>query len=157
MSSVEKVVEQSLLYDYYGELLTDHQRRIYEAAVFDNLSLGEIAEETGISRQGVYDLLKRCDGKLKQYEASLHLLERQERVRQLAEAMDGAVTELYGLYPEERTAERVTANPDGQGLISERSKEPNGQDLVSEQSNDPDARQLLDRLRQLVCQLLEEI
>ncbi len=71
---MEKIVEQGLLYDFYGELLTEHQRQVYEARVFDNLSLGEIAEDFGISRQGVHDLVRRCDKILQDYEEKLHLL-----------------------------------------------------------------------------------
>ncbi len=56
---MEKIVEQGLLYDFYGELLTPHQRRIYEDAVFNDLSLSEISQEAGISRQGVHDLIKQ--------------------------------------------------------------------------------------------------
>ena len=73
---MEKIVEQGLLYDFYGELLTEHQRQVYESRVFDNLSLGEIAEDFGISRQGVHDLIKRCDKILQGYEDKLHLLQR---------------------------------------------------------------------------------
>lgn len=73
---MEKFFEQALLYDFYGELLTQHQRSIYEDAVFNDLSLGEIAEQRGISRQGVHDLIKRCDKILQGYEAKLHLVER---------------------------------------------------------------------------------
>ena len=58
---MEKIVEQGLLYDFYGELLTEHQRRIYEDMVFNDLSPSEIAKEQGISRQSVHDLKKRCD------------------------------------------------------------------------------------------------
>ena len=58
---MEKIVEQGILYDFYGELLTEHQRRLYEDAVYNDLSLREIADENGISRQGVHDLLRRCD------------------------------------------------------------------------------------------------
>ncbi len=58
---MEKIVEQGLLYDFYGELLTQHQRKIYEGVVYENLSLSEIAAEAGISRQGVHDIIKRCD------------------------------------------------------------------------------------------------
>ena len=57
---MEKIVEQTLLYDFYGELLTEHQRRIYEDVVFNDYSLSEVAQELGISRQGVHDNLKRC-------------------------------------------------------------------------------------------------
>ena len=42
---MEKIVEQGLLYDFYGELLTEHQRNIYEGVVFNDMSLSEIAEE----------------------------------------------------------------------------------------------------------------
>lgn len=73
---MEKIVERGLLYDFYGELLTEHQRKIYEDAVFQDMSLAEIAEEAGISRQGVHDLLKRCDKLLIGYESKLHLAER---------------------------------------------------------------------------------
>lgn len=73
---MEKIFEQGLLYDFYGELLTEHQRRIYEDAVYNDMSLSEIAEEEGISRQGVHDLIKRCDKILCGYEAKLHLAAR---------------------------------------------------------------------------------
>ena len=67
---------QTFLYDFYGELLTEHQQNIYEDFVLNDLSLSEIAEEAGISRQGVHDLVKRCDKLLEGYEEKLHLLER---------------------------------------------------------------------------------
>lgn len=73
---MEKIFEQGLLYDFYGELLTEHQRKIYEDAVFHDFSLSEIAAEAGISRQGVHDLIKRCDRILQEYEEKLHLMER---------------------------------------------------------------------------------
>lgn len=73
---MEKIFEQALLYDFYGELLTEHQRSIYEDAVYNDMSLGEIAEQNGISRQGVHDLIKRCDKSLQEYETKLHLVER---------------------------------------------------------------------------------
>ena len=83
--SIEKIVEQGLLYDFYGELLTPHQRRIYEDAVFNDLSLSEIAQEAGISRQGVHDLIKRCDRTLEEYESRLHLMQRFSQIRQKLE------------------------------------------------------------------------
>ncbi len=78
---MEKIVEQGLLYDFYGELLTEHQRRIYEDVVFHDMSLSEIAQEQGISRQGVHDLIRRCDRILRGYEDRLHLLEKFNRVK----------------------------------------------------------------------------
>lgn len=73
---MDKLYEQTMLFDFYGELLTEHQRRVYEDAVYNDLSLSEIAEEQGISRQGVHDLIKRCDRILQEYESKLHLVER---------------------------------------------------------------------------------
>ena len=73
---MDKIYEQTMLFDFYGELLTEHQRRIYEDVVYNDLSLAEIAKENGISRQGVHDLVRRCDYSLKEYEDKLHLVER---------------------------------------------------------------------------------
>lgn len=73
---MEKIVKQGLLYDFYGALLNEHQRSIYEAFVYDNMSLSEIASDQGISRQGVHDLIKRCDNVLEDYEKKLHLVDK---------------------------------------------------------------------------------
>lgn len=82
---VEKIVEQTLLYDFYGELLTEHQRQIYEDVVFNDLSLSEVAEDRGISRQGVHDMIKRCSKQLADYEEKLHLVEKFLTTRTKAE------------------------------------------------------------------------
>lgn len=74
--NMDKIYEQTMLFDFYGELLTQHQRSIYEDAVYNDMSLGEIATERGISRQGVHDLIRRCDKILQEYESKLHLVER---------------------------------------------------------------------------------
>ena len=49
---MERIVEQTLLYDFYGELLNEHQRGVYEDAVFNDLSLSEIADEYGNIKTG---------------------------------------------------------------------------------------------------------
>ncbi len=69
-------VRQTYLYDFYGELLNEHQRQVYEGYLFEDLSLAELAAEGGTSRQAVHDLIKRCTKALEGYEAKLHLLER---------------------------------------------------------------------------------
>lgn len=71
---MDEKFEKTLLYDFYGEMLNEHQRQIYEDIVFHDLSLGEIAQEEGISRQGVSDMMKRCTKKLEDYEKKLHLV-----------------------------------------------------------------------------------
>jgi len=73
---MEKLVRQGMLFDLYGDLLTEHQREIFGALVNEDLSLSEIAEDQGISRQGVQDLLKRTERKLEEFESKLHLLEK---------------------------------------------------------------------------------
>ena len=57
---MDEILKQTLLYDFYGELLTAHQKEIYEQVVLEDYSLSEVAEAAGISRQGVHDLVKRC-------------------------------------------------------------------------------------------------
>lgn len=87
---MNEIMRRALLYDFYGELLTKHQRDIYERHVLDDLSLGEIAQETGISRQGVHDLVRRCDRALDGYESKLGLVGRFVAVRSRV----GSVSEL---------------------------------------------------------------
>lgn len=84
---MEKIVKQGLLYDFYGDLLTEHQKKIYEEVVFRDFSLSEIAEEAGISRQGVHDLIKRCDKILLDYESKLHLLEKSTALKSVMESI----------------------------------------------------------------------
>lgn len=79
---MEKIVEQNLLFDFYGELLTEHQQNVYQDAVFNDMSLSEVADNYGISRQGVHDLLKRCDKTMQEYEDKLHLISRFATVKE---------------------------------------------------------------------------
>lgn len=79
---MKDIFKSSLLYDFYGELLTDHQKEIYEDFILNDLSLGEIAQDRGISRQGVHDLVKRCDKTLNSYEEKLHLVERFSKTKE---------------------------------------------------------------------------
>lgn len=85
---MEKIVEQGLLYDFYGELLTEHQRKVYEDVVFNDLSPSEIAGEQGISRQGIHDLIKRCDRILDDYESRLHLVAKFIKIREIAAELE---------------------------------------------------------------------
>ena len=78
---MEKFVEQALLYDFYGELLTERQRQVYESVVLEDYSLSEVAEELNISRQGVHDMIKRCNHILEGYEEKLHLVEKFLNIR----------------------------------------------------------------------------
>ena len=82
---MEKILEQTLLYDFYGELLTQHQRQVYEDVVLNDFSLSEVAENRGISRQGVHDMIRRCNRSLEEYESKLHLVEKFLTIRENVE------------------------------------------------------------------------
>ncbi len=71
---VDKLVEIGILFDFYGKLLSDSQYGIIELYYIHDLSLAEIGEELGISRQAVYDTLKRAEHKLYEYEDILGLV-----------------------------------------------------------------------------------
>ena len=81
---MDDLYAKTLLYDFYGELLTDHQKAIYEAVVMEDSSLSEAARDFGISRQGVHDLIKRINRILADYEDKLHLVERFLTIREKA-------------------------------------------------------------------------
>ncbi|MBR4759327.1 MAG: DNA-binding protein [Lachnospiraceae bacterium] len=87
---MEKIVEQGLLFDYYGCLLTKRQQEIYEDAVTNDLSLSELAETYGISRQGVHDQIHRCDKILKEYEEKLGCIEKDRKIRKAVLALKEA-------------------------------------------------------------------
>lgn len=95
---MEKIVERGLLYDFYGELLTKHQKKIYEEAINEDLTLGELAEEYGISRQGIHDLIKRCDKTLQEYEEKLQLITKFQRTKE-------TVNEIYQLARKKKEPE----------------------------------------------------
>ena len=81
IESFEEIVELSMLFDFYGEMLGDHKKKIFEDYILNDLSLAEIAEEEGIYRQGVHDIVKRCTKQLKEYEAALHLVEQFQNMK----------------------------------------------------------------------------
>ena len=72
----EKIVQIALLFDFYGQLLTEKQIEIIDMYYGNDLSLSEISEQLGISRQGVYDTLKRAEKTLFEYEDKLGLVNR---------------------------------------------------------------------------------
>ena len=100
---INVVVEQTMLYDFYGELLTEHQKEIYEDVVLQDYSISEVAEEKGISRQGVHDLIRRCDRILAGYEEKLHLVEKLRHAKQEVSRIEQLAKES-GTQPDEEIA-----------------------------------------------------
>ncbi len=93
IEKLEEIVELSILYDFYGELLNDHKKLIFEDYVLNDLSLSEIAANQGISRQGVYDMVRRCTLELKGYEAKLSLMHKFETIKDKVESIREIVSE----------------------------------------------------------------
>ena len=91
---MDKLIERGLLFDFYGELLTAHQKEIYSEAVFNDLSLSELSEEEGISRQGIHDLIKRCDKLLEGYEEKLKLIQRFNSIKEQVCRIEGELDSL---------------------------------------------------------------
>lgn len=105
---METKVELAYLYDFYGELLNEHQRHIYEDFVLNDLSLGEIASEEGISRQGVHDMVKRCSKKLMDYENKLHLVAKFMSVKENVEQIH-ALAKQFKESPQENILNDIEA------------------------------------------------
>ncbi|MBK1469159.1 YlxM family DNA-binding protein [Parvimonas parva] len=77
---MEKIVEIAVLFDYYGKLLSDKQYNVVDQHCNEDLSLREIAELNGISKQGISDILSRAEKKLKFYEDELKLISKFEKI-----------------------------------------------------------------------------
>ncbi|MDE7100539.1 MAG: hypothetical protein K2O05_01640 [Anaeroplasmataceae bacterium] len=81
--TLEKREEVINLYDVYQDLLTDKQKSYFEEYYFDDLSIGEIAENHAVSRNAVFDQLKRVIGILKDYEAKLKLVDKVNQIENI--------------------------------------------------------------------------
>ena len=82
---MDEQLQRAMLFDFYGELLTAKQRSYFHLHYNEDLSLSEIAEQEGISRQGVHDMLKRCNKALEDYEEKLHLVEKFQKAKSKVE------------------------------------------------------------------------
>ncbi len=87
-------MELILLYDYYGALLTKRQQECFEMRYNQDLSLAEIGEELGISRQGVYDNLSRTEALLRKMEEKTGCVRRDMQCRQAAQVILSATETL---------------------------------------------------------------
>ncbi|MER1955958.1 MAG: putative DNA-binding protein [Solibacillus sp.] len=95
---LEKTTRMNFLFDFYQALLTDKQRSYMELYYLDDHSLGEIAESYSISRQAVYDNIRRTEAMLEEYEDKLQLFgkfqQRQEVLKQLTGAIQDDTTSV---------------------------------------------------------------
>ena len=104
-------MRQSLLLDFYGELLTEKQRSCYDLHINEDLSLAEIAEQLGVSRQGVWDNIRRAEAALKEIEDKTGLIGRFEKTRKALDRLSGEAEKLAASVEGEsrRMAESLAA------------------------------------------------
>ena len=79
---MEKILRQTLLFDFYGELLTKHQQEIFEDVVCNDISCSEAAQREGVSRQSIHELVRKCGCLLEEYEEKLHLVDKFLKIRE---------------------------------------------------------------------------
>ena len=146
--SIDEIARRSLLYDSYGALLSRRQRQVMELYTEENLSLQEIAEELGISRQGVHDALKNGQRSLEGYEQKLGLVERYLKTETAISEIDGQIRTMTGLLEGDaaRRNSRTKGGPraadtDNDGPAAD----PQTQELIAR----------LERIRTIIDQLEE--
>ena len=93
-SSLDNLVEISMLMDFYGALLSERQQQIVTLYHEENCSLQEISEELGVSRQGVHEALKKAEKSLRDYEAKLGLVVRFQLQEQVLHSARESVNAL---------------------------------------------------------------
>ena len=84
----------SMLFDFYGDLLTERQREFYDLYYNEDLSLAEIAENYGISRQGVRDVIVRAEATMSEIEEKTHIIRRFHQSKAAIAAIDDAADRL---------------------------------------------------------------
>lgn len=120
---MDRTLRKSLLFDFYGPLLTQRQQDVFQMYFHEDLSLGEIGGQLGISRQGVYDILKRSGASLEEFESRLALVEKhqsnQESLRDIKDRLEcmrqrlkekGDPTSAEALQTIQETIERVLSD-----------------------------------------------
>ncbi|NCB50508.1 MAG: winged helix-turn-helix transcriptional regulator [Clostridia bacterium] len=84
-----------MLFDFYGELLTDKQREYFDLHYNEDLSLAEIAEQMGISRQGVWDIIRRAEAALRETEEKTGLIGRFTERREMILEIENYLGEIF--------------------------------------------------------------
>ena len=93
---LNEITTMSMLFDFYGNLLPERQKEFLRLYREENFSLSEIAQEFGLSRQGVYDGVKKAEVALHSYEEKLKLLDRFQKTEQILKNIDQSIDQLIG-------------------------------------------------------------
>ena len=94
VSEIDNMAFESLLYDFYGALLTDKQREVMELYHEENYSIVEIADELGVTKQAIHENLRKSEKILRSYEEKLGLMKSLLETRELIEAIDKKIDAL---------------------------------------------------------------
>lgn len=97
-----KTIEMTLLFDFFGDLLTEKQRDYFDLYYNDDLSLSEIAEQNGISRQGVRDLIVRAENTLRNFEEKTGVVERFSNMSKLIDELERDASNILNLTNNEQ-------------------------------------------------------
>ena len=113
----------TMLFDFYGDILTPRQRELFDLYYNEDLSLAEIAENAGISRQGVRDVIVRAEGIMQEVEDKTGLIRRFEAMRSHLDAIQSAAAEIktinYRQYENHRLEELADSIIAGAGVLKE--------------------------------------
>lgn len=123
LEQLDEIARQSLLYDFYGELLTKRQREVMELYHGENLSLAEIASEFGISRQGVHDALRNARKALDGYEEKLGLVRRFLKTEDAIRRVDSEILTVIGQLQGEGAGAEPERNTE-RGEVAEAAQNP---------------------------------
>lgn len=98
----------ALLFDFYGDMLTERQREFYDLYYNEDLSLAEIAENYDITRQGVRDVIVRAEGILTELEDKTGIIRRFQKMQEQLEQIDNAADEILRLNDDKLTSQWVS-------------------------------------------------
>ncbi len=108
----DETLRRTMLFDFYGELLTGKQKEYYDLHYNEDLSLHEIAEQNGVTRQAVWDIIRRADASMSDMEAKTGFVERAARRRKKAEAIAAEAGRLPDSPEKRRIIELVAGLED---------------------------------------------
>lgn len=91
---MDNTIMRTMLFDFYGDLLTEKQREYYDLHYNSDLSLQEIAEQSGVSRQAVWDIIRRAEQSLNEFEDKTGLVARAVRRRKAVEELEALIAGL---------------------------------------------------------------
>jgi len=119
----DETVWRTMLFDFYGDILTERQRELFDLYYNEDLSLAEIAENCGISRQGVRDVIVRAEAAMNELEDKTGLLKRFMRMQDSVDAIVAAANEIktinYRQYENHRLEELADSIIAGAGVLKE--------------------------------------